>query len=145
VRPITHAEKDLNQNRMRADLGITIPTGKKTPAQIPGTSPGIELDWSERGQVVIHVGTNPNNERINKMGPNAKSVLIQFRYPNEEWQLAGVTTSSPFVHTVGNTEAVVIECRAQYLNSVGEPGPWSETDFAYVSPVQVSVSMSEAA
>lgn len=132
-------------DQMRADLGITIASGKKTPSQVPSTAPGIELDWSERGQVTVHVGENPNNERINKMGPNAKSVLLQYRYPGGEWILAGVTTSSPFVHTINNTEAVVVEYRAQYLNPTGEPGPWSETDFAFVSPIQISVNVSEAA
>jgi hypothetical protein len=43
-----------------------------------------------------------------------------------------VTSTSPFVHVVGNASPVTIEYRAAYLNSKGAQGPWGEMDAAYV-------------
>jgi hypothetical protein len=118
-------------DEIRGELGITI-AGGRTPAQVPATSPHMALDWSERGRVTIHVGETPTNEAINKFGEYAKHVILQFKVGAGEWEHLGVTSTSPFVHVVGNDAPVTIEYRAAYLNSKGEQGPWGEMDSAYV-------------
>ncbi len=115
----------------RAGLGVNIPD-PRTPAQVPPTAPFIELDWSQRGQVTIHVGETPSNEQINKFGEFAQNVALQFKLSGGNFEHLGVTSHSPFVHVVGNTTAQTVEYRAAYLNSKGEQGPWSEVDDAYV-------------
>jgi hypothetical protein len=117
---------------MRAQLGITIPDGQRTPSQSPTESPNLLLDWSQRGRVTIHVGTIPSNEALNKFGEYAKNVLLQFKNGTGDWEFLAVCSSSPFTHIVGNESPVTVEYRAAYLNSKGVQGPWSDTDSAYV-------------
>lgn len=117
----------------RAALGITIPDGTRTPAQPPTDAPFMVLDWSQRGRVIVHAGTNPTNEQVNKMGPHAKNLLIQFRPVDGEWEYLAVVSSSPFVHIVGNVNPTTLEYRSAYLNSKGVMGPWSAVVTAYVS------------
>lgn len=117
----------------RAGLGITIPDTERTPTQVPPDAPLIELDWSKRGQCIIHAGTNPGNEALNKMGPFGKNLLFHFRNAGDaDWQYLGVASKSPFIHVIGNSQPVSLEYRAAYLNSKGQQGPWSEIDTAYV-------------
>ncbi|MBS1713804.1 MAG: hypothetical protein JST30_05650 [Armatimonadetes bacterium] len=118
---------------MRAQLGITIRDTHRSPAPVPTDSPLLELDWSKRGQVTLHIGNNPGNESLNKFPYPAKTVLIQFRHANAtEWQFLAVASTSPFVHIVGNSNAETLEYRTAYMNSKGQQGPWSEVDSAYV-------------
>ncbi|MGE0000472.1 MAG: hypothetical protein AB7F50_01170 [Fimbriimonadaceae bacterium] len=118
---------------IRAQLGITIKDTSRTPSPPPTESPLIELDWSKRGQVTIHVGNNPGNENSNKFPYPAKSVLLQYKLAGGEWQYLAVSSTSPFVHVVGNSTAQTMQYRAAYINSKGQQGPWSEADAAYVA------------
>lgn len=117
----------------RAALGITVTDGQRTPAQPPTEAPFMVLDWSQRGRVIVHAGTNPTNEQVNKMGPHAKNLLIQFKTETGDWEYLAVVSSSPFVHVVGNVTAMTLEYRSAYLNSRGVMGPWSAVVTAYVA------------
>jgi hypothetical protein len=128
----------------RAQLGITIPSDTRTRPEVPGISPKIELNWSERGQIKLFVGGTTGTQGFG-FPESAMFVELQFRLPNGEWQLAGVTTKRTFIHHLDNPEPVTVEYRARYLNSQSEAGPWSETDIAQVAPVQVSLMMAQSA
>lgn len=117
----------------RGNLGVTIPDRTRTLSPTPTVSPSIELDWSRRGQCVIHVGVNPQNESVNRFSPHGKMCLLQFRMQGGDWEHLAVATSSPFVHVVGNEEPWSIQYRAAYLNSRGRQGPWSDADTAYIA------------
>jgi hypothetical protein len=71
-------------------------------------------------------------EVIDGFGQYAKHVILRFKADDGEREHLGVTSTSPFVHVVGNASPVTIEYRAAYLNSKGEQGPWGEMDAAYV-------------
>lgn len=119
---------------MRAQLGITIKDTSRTPAPPPTDAPNLELDWSKRGQVTVHVGDIPSNELLNKFPYPAKTVLLQFRQAGAtDWTFLAVVSTSPFVHVVGNATSETLEYRAAYMNSKGQQGPWSENDSAYVA------------
>lgn len=130
---------------MRGQLGINIPGSSKNLTGVPTEAPGIEVDWSERGQVTVYVGSSPGKVKGNPFPTSAKAALIQWRFPNGEWQLLTVTNKKSFVHNVGNTEPVTLEYRAAYLNFSGQQGPWSETDIAQVAPVEIALQIAEAA
>lgn len=128
----------------RAQLGITIPSGSRTKPEVPEVSPKIEINWSERGQVKLFVGGFTGGTGF-AFPEFAKMVEIQYRFPNGDWQLAGVSGKRTFTHTLSNTEPLTVEYRARYLNSQSEAGPWSETDIAQVSPVQINLTIAQAA
>jgi hypothetical protein len=58
-------------------------------------------------------------------------------------------SASPFIHVLDNITPLMVEYCACYQNTTGQLGPWSESDTAYVSPIQnagfQSVAEDEAA
>lgn len=118
----------------RAGLGITIPDTSRAPIPPPSEAPYLDLDWSQRGRVTIHAGTNPTNEQTNKMAPHARMLILQFRAQGGPWEFLAVTSSSPFVHVVGGVSPATLEYRAAYTNARGAQGPWSAVVSAYVTP-----------
>jgi len=129
-------------NQMRVEFGITVPKGDRTPIPAPQESPFIELECNERGQVIVHVGTLPTNERLNKYPDGVEFALIYFRVQGGEWEFAGSASTSPFLHTLNNETPLVVEYRARYQNPTGQVGPWCETDTAYVAPIQDGATVS---
>lgn len=128
-------------NAIRASLGITVPKDSKTHPQVPAVAPGIETDWSQRGQVTLFFGTSPGKKRNNPFAEFAVAVLVQFRYAGGEWQHLSLTKKKEFTHVINNTEPITVQYRATYLNANDQQGPWSESDFAYVAPVQVGFTV----
>lgn len=118
----------------RAGLGITIPDTSRAPTPAPSDAPHLDLDWSQRGRVTIHAGTNPTNEQTNKLAPSARMLILQFRTQGGPWEFLAVTSSSPFVHVVGGSSPAALEYRAAYANARGAQGPWSAAVSAYVTP-----------
>lgn len=136
-------------NQMRKEFGITVPKEGKTPVPPPKEAPFIELDYGTRGQVTVHVGTQPTNELFNKFPAGADFAQIFYRVDGGEWQFAAAASTSPFIHVLNNITPMMVEYRACYQNTTGQIGPWSESDTAYVSPIQnagfQSVAEDEAA
>ncbi|HMS56649.1 MAG TPA: hypothetical protein PKA27_14740, partial [Fimbriimonadaceae bacterium] len=87
---------------MRAALGITVPKSARNRLPIPTALPQVILDWSVRGQITIHAGMTPNNERDNRFPAGCYSVLIEHRTANSEWQFVAITTTSPYLHRLSN-------------------------------------------
>lgn len=123
-------------NQMRVEFGITVPKEGKTPVPPPKEAPFIELDYGTRGQVTVHVGTQPTNELFNKFPAGADFAQIFYRVEGGEWQFAAAASTSPFIHVLDNITPLMVEYRACYQNTTGQVGPWSESDTAYVSPIQ---------
>lgn len=126
----------LVSHQMRKEFGITVPKAVRTPIPAPKEAPFIELECRVRGQVTLHLGTQPTNERLNKFPPEAEFVQIFYRVEGGDWQFAAASSTSPFIHELDNLIPLVVEYRARYQNPRGHVGPWSETDTAYVPPVQ---------
>jgi len=123
-------------NGMRKEFEITVPKEDRTPIPPPKDAPFLELDCSMRGRVIVHVGTMPTNEMFNKFPAGAEFAQIFYRMEGSDWQFAAAASTSPFVHELENITPIVVEYRACYQNPTGQVGPWSETDTAFVQPVQ---------
>lgn len=129
---------------IRAEMGITIPRSGSTLPSAPEVCPRIEVNWNERGRVRVYAGGTPGLAGW-KFPEPAKFVEVQYRFENGDWLLAGVTTRRTFNHILNNTEPVIVQYRARYLNGRGGQGPWSETDVAMVAPVELQLASSQAA
>ncbi len=111
----------------REGLGVTVPDREPTPLDpeaIRLIAPPILLpDFSKRGQVVIHFGPNPGDERKNALPEIAKGVRLYYvtgvltpgTDPNAlAWQWLGDDTHSPYLHIINGP--VTVTYRAQYID-----------------------------
>ena len=117
---------------LRGQLGINVPSGSKATIPVPTDLPLVLLDWSVRGQVTLHVAPTPSNERINTFPEGCHSVLIEYHTANTDWQFVAITTTSPYLHPLGNANNEEVTYRCAYLNPRGEQGPWSDEASAWV-------------
>ena len=135
-------------------LGITVADTKPTvhsPDYILSVPPPlISLDFSQRQQITIHFGKNPQNERENAKPEGIAGAKIWFRLispsvsdaqakstskfletlsyqePNE-WNFVADDTNSPYVHRIETTVPITLEYRAQWFDTrmrlgvLGEP------------------------
>lgn len=111
----------------REGLGVTVPDREPTPLD-PGAirliAPPILIpDWSKRGQVVIHFGPNPSDERKNALPEIAKGVRLHvvtgIVTPGTDvnalpWQWLADDTHSPYLHILNGP--VTVTYRAQYID-----------------------------
>jgi hypothetical protein len=151
--------KQLQANPQLTDaqrqlLGITVADTKPSvhsPDYILTVKPPlISLDFSQRQQVTIHFGPNPENERQNAKPEGVAGAKIWFHVvtplPQEakakdmgkfletlsyeewhEWFFLADDTNSPYMHIVETNVPVTIEYKAQWfdtrmrLGSFGDP------------------------
>ncbi len=118
----------------REGLGITVRDTEPTPLSedIVRTTPAprIELDWSKRGQVIVHFGPNPGNERENGLPQGCKGAKLWFCYgvPTDAaaaWTWLADDTHSPYLHIVPG-QSLTITYRAQYFDRRMRLGPFGD-------------------
>jgi len=119
----------------REGLGITVRDTTLTPLSedIVRTTPAprLELDWSKRGQVIIHFGPNPGDERNNGLPQGIKGAKLWFCYgvptdANAVWTWLADDTHSPYLHAVPSGTSLTITYRAQYFDRRMRLGPFGD-------------------
>jgi len=118
----------------REGLGITVRDTTLTPQSedIVRTTPAprLELDWSKRGQVIIHFGPNPGDERNNGLPQGIKGAKLWFCYgvatDAAAWQWLADDTNSPYTHIVPTGTPLTITYRAQYFDRRMRLGPFGD-------------------
>jgi hypothetical protein len=122
----------------RETLGITVPDREPTPTApdyvVNLAPPILLLDWKQRGQVTVHFGVNPSNEKRNAKPPEIAGANIWYRVESGPWQFVALDTNSPYNHNLAITEPQNVEYRAQWVDKKGRTGPFSETAKCTVSP-----------
>ncbi len=124
---LTDAQRDL--------LDITVPDRNPTPLSPEYVQeidpPNLILDLRP-GQVTVHFGVNPGNERENAKPKDIAGAKIWYRVGDGEWQWAGDDTNSPYRHNIDLVEA--LEYRAQWFDKKMRVGLFSMVARATVSP-----------
>lgn len=129
-------------NEDRAAAGLTVPDKKPTksdPDEILETeAPQAALDFSKRGQVTIHWGPNPLDERHNGRPHDTIGAEIQFHRggvpaTEAEWQLLEMDTDSPCVHVVHEDEPTTYAYRVRYVGKNLKHGPHGDPVVCTVS------------
>ena len=125
-------------NAHRLGMGITVPDTKPTavPAEYVDKLPAplLLLDWSGRGQVTIHFGVNPGNEKENAKPPAVAGAQIWYRIGTGSWTFVAADTNSPYTHNLGITEPTSVGYRTQWVDKKMRTGPFSETAKCTVTP-----------
>lgn len=103
VRPLVR-EICANPNMtdgLREALGLRALDEVKTPNNLPGSEvPRLELE-SLTGQVIVHFGTNPQNERVNSRPSWATGCVIYRRKSGEQdFRMVGYQKTSPMVDII---------------------------------------------
>lgn len=125
-------------NAHRASMGITVPDTKPTPTSLDYIEtlepPMLSLDWSQRGQVAVHFGVNPGNEKWNAKPADIAGAKIWFRIDTGPWQFLADDTNSPYIHTLAISEPVRVEYRAQWFDKRMRAGSFGQTAKCTVTP-----------
>ncbi len=124
---VTDAQREL--------LDITVRDTKPTlisPEYVMELDPPLlKLDL-QPGQVAIHFGVNPGDERRNAKPENIAGAKIWYRVGGGEWKWVGDDTNSPYGHDIDLGEA--LEYRAQWFDKKMRVGLFSQVARATVSP-----------
>ena len=116
-------------------ISITVPDRNPTPLSPEYVQeidpPLLKLDL-QPGQVTIHFGVNPGDERRNAKPKNIGGVKIWYRVGGGEWQWVGDDTNSPYRHDIDLCEG--LEYRAQWFDKKMRVGLFSTVAQATVSP-----------
>ena len=127
----------------RANAEITVPDRIPTPMDPEAIyqidPPLCALDHSMPGQITIHYGPNPQNERKNGRPEGTIGALIQYHrggVPEQEkdWQMLELDTDSPYTHTIHENASINYAYRVCWVDKKGKRGPYSR-------PVTCSVSV----
>ena len=127
----------------REGLGITVRDTKPTPQSedvVHDTpAPRIEPDWSKRGEVLLHVGPNPGNERNNGLPTGIAGFKLWYAMGGvpadaAAWQWLADDTASPHRHLVPSGTPLTITYRAQYFDRRMRLGPFGD-------PVTVTITV----
>lgn len=124
-------------NEQRQILGMTVPDPIRTPTSpdyVVSLPPPLLLLNTQRGQVIIHFGVNPSNEKRNAKPDAIAGAKIWFRQDGGPWQDVALDTNSPYNHNLNITEPANLEYRAQWYDKKGRTGVFSETFKCSVSP-----------
>jgi len=116
----------------RAEAGLTIPDHEPTKSDdediLSVTPPAIELDFSQRQQITIHWGPNPQDERHNGKPEGVMGCEIQYHRgglpaTESEWTVLETDTESPLTHIVQENEPTTYAYRARYVSKHLKLGP----------------------
>ena len=122
----------------REIVRITVPDRKPTPLSpdyvIGVPPPTLILDWSMRGQVIIHFGMNPKNEHENAKPENIAGAKLWHRVGEGEWQWLADDTNSPYTHKLDANEPMRVAYRGQWFDKKMRVGPLGNPVRATVSP-----------
>jgi len=126
----------------RADAKITVPDRIPTPMNPDAIremdTPICVLDHSMPGQVTIHYGPNPHNERENGRPEGTLGAYIQYHrggLPEHEdgWHILLLVTESPWIHVVHEDTAINHAYRVCWADKRGNNGPYSAPAVCTVS------------
>lgn len=125
-------------NAHRASMGITVPDTNPTPTSPDYIEtlepPMLSLDWSQRGQVAVHFGVNPGNEKWNAKPENVAGATIWVRQDGGVWQFVASDSNSPYIHRWTIAEPVRVEYKAQWFDKKMRTGSFGQTAKCSVSP-----------
>ena len=128
---------------MRKSMRITVKDREPTPLNLDYivnlSPPQMLLDFSLRGACRIHVGRNPSNERRNGKPEGVTSVALYIKCgglvaKDAGWELVGLTTRSPFIHKLDNTEPLRVAYKACWVNRLGRFGRFCDPVEASITP-----------
>ena len=129
---------DLVPRDNKIEMGI--PPRDTEPTPVPPeyvanlAPPVLLLNWSKRGQVTVHFGINPTNEKLNAKPVNIAGAKIWYRIESGPWVWVADDTNSPYNHNFTITELQNVEYRAQWFDKKGRTGSFSETAKCTVTP-----------
>ena len=121
----------------RQTLGITIPDLIRTslsPDYVVNLEPPLLLLESKRGQVTIHFGINPSDERSNAKPEGIAGAKIWVRQDEGPWKFVADDTNSPYNHNLIITEPANLEYRTQWFDNKMRAGIFSESAKCSVTP-----------
>lgn len=121
-----------------AALGITVPDRSPTPVPIPTTRPVVKVDTSQRLQHTISFAdeTTPTSTR-KPQGVSAAELWVKVDGPPpaDATQLSFLATDTrtPYLATFDGADGgKPAHYMLRWINTKGQPGPWSETATATV-------------
>ncbi|MBN1560379.1 hypothetical protein JW998_09025 [candidate division KSB1 bacterium] len=127
----------------RRELRITVADEKPTDSEgmrlaSAIAAPLIRLDWSQRGQITIHFGPNPANERENGLPRGMKGAKLWYALggipaSEDDWRWLADDTNSPYTHILASGQSGTIAYRAQYFDARMNLGPMSDPATATVT------------
>ena len=135
----------------------TIPTPQSPDYVLGITPPLTDADFSQRQQITLHFGTNPQNERENAkpdgiagaklwfhvVSPRpqvakestASKFLMALDYQDwHEWNFLADDTNSPYVHIIETNVPITIDYKAQWFDNSMRLGPLGDPVRATVTP-----------
>lgn len=121
----------------RQTLGLTVPDRIRTPSSpdyVVNLAPPLLLLESKRGQVTVHFGVNPSNEKLNAKPDAIAGAKIWVRQDSGPWQFVADDTNSPYNHNLNITEPANLEYRSQWFDNKMRTGIFSESAKCTVSP-----------
>ena len=127
-------------NTVREAIGITVRDKVPTPVGVPDIAPELWIDFSQRLQHKVHSGTNPQNENLNKKPKGVTAIELRKKVGEapvgpDDMQTTAIMTSSPAVIDLAGQAGETVYYVARYLNTKGQPGPWSEIESAEVTGI----------
>lgn len=150
---VTDAQREI--------LGITVRDTEPTPLSPDYVqtlqTPLIIVDFSQPCRAIIHVGTNPGDERNNAKPEHIAGVKIWLHLVNpsvneakaknlskfleqldyqewHEWNFVADATNSPYVHIIETQVPITLDYKAQWFDSKMRLGPLGEAVRVTISP-----------
>jgi len=116
---------------LRAQLGVTVPTRTRTRRDVGTEISGMALELRP-GQVIVHFGTEPNNEQQNGKPVWAAGCNIYRRKQGETtFELIAFDTASPYVdHLTGSAINVTYKVAYRGIRATDEGGSSPEQTVA---------------
>ena len=122
----------------RIRMGLTVKTGTRTPAAVPASSPMGIIDFSVRLQHSIEFFDEASaHSNAKPIGVHGCEIFVKVdgEAPKsvDEMTYLGTCTASPFVAKCDGTKSgKTAYYWLRWINTHGEPGPWSTTVSAMI-------------
>ena len=123
---------DSQRELLSITVRDTIPTPVSPEYVMELEPPLLKLDL-RTGQVTIHFGVNPADEKKNAKPENIAGVKIWYRVGEGQWQWVGDDTNSPYMHNIDLTTCGALEYRAQWFDKKMRVGLFSTVTPATIS------------
>ncbi|MBI4723033.1 MAG: hypothetical protein HY769_08595 [Candidatus Stahlbacteria bacterium] len=122
---------------------VRIPVRDKepTPVGIPADGPNISINFAYRNRHIVSAGPDPKNEHRNAKPKGVAFIELRMKVGDlrpsspEDTVPVAIITHSPYTAELGEHRGKTIWWIARYLNTKGEPGPWSEAVSAQVTGI----------
>lgn len=116
----------------KADLQITVPDGKRTPAQVPATRPVAQVDTSKpQRHTISWVDENTPTSKAKPEGVYGCELRCQIGGTEpvdpDEMRFLAIDTRTPYVAEFDGADAgKTVYYRLRWVNTRNEAGPWSD-------------------